>query len=111
MFYTSNLNKMIDDFFNAEAGVSRVPIYSDGAIHIPLPGYRKEDIEIDIEGRNLVISAEIDPSNETYFRRSFAKSYMIGSHLNPDLISASMQDGVLTLNLEQAHISKRIAIK
>lgn len=111
MFYTSTLNQMIDDFFKTETGVSRVPIHQDDAIHIPLPGYRKQDIEIDIEGRNLIISAEINPDDETYFRRSFAKTYVIGSYINPDSIQAQMEDGILTLNLESARVTKKITVK
>ena len=110
MFYTSTLNKMFDDFFTTDTGVSRVPVYDQDSIHIPLPGYGKEDIVVDIEGRTLIISAEIPENEETYFRRSFMKTYVIGSNINPETIEAKMENGVLSLNMDRAKVTKRISI-
>lgn len=74
-----------------------------------LPGMKKEDIHIDIDGDRLSISAERNATNEQkdenggYIRcersyGSFSRSFDI-SGIRADQISASYEDGVLKLTL------------
>ena len=89
-----------------------------------LPGFKKEDIKIDIENDCLTISAErsSDTKEEqkgSYVKRerfygSFSRSFDV-SGINVDAIEAAYTDGVLTVTLPKkaAEIpaSRRLEIK
>ena len=89
-----------------------------------LPGFKKEDIKIDIENDCLTISAErsADTKEEqkgSYVKRerfygSFSRSFDV-SGINVDGIEAAYNDGVLTVTLPKkaAEIpaSRRLEIK
>lgn len=75
-----------------------------------LPGFRKEDIHIDVDGDMLVIHAEHDESKEDkkddYIRRerrygSFSRSFHV-ANVKTDQIDAAYQDGVLKLVLPKS---------
>ncbi|SKA93218.1 HSP20 family protein [Caloramator quimbayensis] len=72
-----------------------------------LPGFKKEDIDIDIDGNMLTISAKHSEKREenmdNYIRRerrygSFTRSFDV-SNIKTDEIKAEYKDGVLTLEL------------
>ena len=88
-----------------------------------LPGFKKEDIKIDIENDCLTISAERKVDNkeekDNYIKRerlygSFSRSFDV-SGINVDGIEAAYNDGVLdvTLPKKAAEIpaSRRLEIK
>ena len=88
-----------------------------------LPGFKKEDIKIDIENDCLTISAERKADNkeekDNYVKRerfygSFSRSFDV-SGINVDAIEAAYNDGVLTVTLPKkaAEIpaSRRLEIK
>ncbi len=88
-----------------------------------LPGFKKEDIKIDIENDCLTISAERKVENkdekDNYIKRerlygSFSRSFDV-SGINVDGIEAAYNDGVLdvTLPKKAAEIpaSRRLEIK
>ena len=72
-----------------------------------LPGFKKDDIKIDIENDCLTISAERkldnDESRPNFVKRerfygSYSRSFDV-SGINVDGIEAAYTDGVLTLNM------------
>ena len=76
-----------------------------------LPGFKKEDISIDIDKECLTISAEHkseeneDDKDKGFIRReryygSYSRSFNIKG-INADAISASYNDGVLTLTMPE----------
>lgn len=76
-----------------------------------LPGFKKEDISIDIDKECLTISAEHkseeneDDKDKGFIRReryygSYSRSFNIKG-INGDAISASYNDGVLTLTMPE----------
>ena len=76
-----------------------------------LPGFKKEDISIDIDKDCLTISAEHkseeneDDKDKGFIRReryygSYSRSFHIKG-INADAISASYNDGVLTLTMPE----------
>lgn len=77
-------------------------------IEAELPGFKKEDIKIDINGDSMTICAENTKTTEekddsSYIRRertfgSVARTFDI-SEIRSEDISASYNDGVLTLEL------------
>lgn len=88
-----------------------------------LPGFKKEDISIDIENDCLTISAsrkqESDEKNGSYIKRerfygSCSRCFDV-SGINTDAIEASYTDGVLTLNMpkkqENIPASRRLEIR
>ncbi len=88
-----------------------------------LPGFRKEDIQIDIENDCLTISAERHSNEEekktNFIKRervygSFTRSFDV-TGVDVDTIEASYNDGILTLTLpkraELLPVSRKLEIK
>ena len=88
-----------------------------------LPGMKKEDIAIDIDGDNLTIKAERrnehEEKDKSYVRcersyGSYARSFDI-SGIKAEGIKASYNDGVLSLTLPKKDVevsgSRRLAIE
>jgi len=89
-----------------------------------LPGFKKEDIKIDLNDDMLVINAEHTEETEkkdkeNYIRKerkygSFSRSFRV-SDIEADKITASYNNGVLELEMPKKEIqkkeSKRIDIK
>ena len=89
-----------------------------------LPGFKKEDISIDVENDVLTISAERKVENEennkpNYVKReryygSFSRSFDV-SGINVDAIEAAYNDGILTLTMpkkvEQTPAKRSLEIK
>ncbi len=81
---------------------------------LDLPGVKKKDIELHVEGRGLRIRAtrsarEKDSSEE----QSLEQSLVLGENINPDKIHAKLEDGVLEITLPKAEATKarQIAVK
>ena len=87
-----------DNHFWGTAGEIKTDITDTGdafKLEADLPGFKKEDIKIDLENDRLTISG--------YIRRersygSFTRSFDV-SGIDTSAISAAYNDGVLTLNL------------
>jgi len=90
-----------------------------------LPGMKKEDIKLDLNGDYLTISAEHNEEKEekdekrNYVRKerrygSYSRSFNV-ANIDTDHIAASYENGVLTLDLpkrtETAPVSHQIEIK
>jgi HSP20 family protein len=103
-----------------------VDIYEKGnnvMMELELPGIKKDDIEICIEGDNLVISGEVreekDIKKDNYYRSErrygrFERSFTIDRSILPDEIEAKYQDGILKITLPKKEVkeeSKKIEIK
>lgn len=77
-------------------------------IQLATPGIKKEDIEVQIENGNLVVSAST--SNERkeegdqfkrreFYSTSFKQSFALGDSINQEKIDADYVDGVITISL------------
>lgn len=80
-----------------------------------LPGLKREDINIDVTGRRLVVSGERrweDEQNKTnYFRRErsygkFSRSFELPDGTNVNAIEATYENGVLQLAVPKAEESR-----
>lgn len=93
------------------------------AVHAELPGIAKEDINIDIDGQTVSISAERRQEKEVkegervlrterYFGK-VSRSFQLGQEIDESRASARFNDGVLELILpKKAPVqSKRLAIE
>jgi HSP20 family protein len=91
-------------------------------VHAELPGVKKEDIHVVVEGNLVSISAEVKQEKETkegdrvlrserYFGK-VSRSFQLEQDLDDTLASAKFNDGVLELTLPKriASPSKRLTI-
>lgn len=91
-------------------------------VHAELPGVRKEDIHVVVEGNLVSISAEVKQEKETkegdrllrserYFGK-VSRSFQLEQDLDDTKASAKFNDGVLELTLPKrtASPSKRLTI-
>jgi HSP20 family protein len=95
-------------------------------VKVDLPGIRKDDIQVGIEGARVSINAESKDSSETkngtngdkilYSERystSYARSFELPAEVTEEGADARFEDGVLTLSLPKRAptVSKRLAVK
>ncbi len=95
-------------------------------VKVDLPGIRKDDIQVGIEGARVSINAETKDSSETkngsngdkvlYSERystRYARSFELPAEVTEEGADARFEDGVLTLSLPKRAptVSKRIAVK
>ena len=122
------LDEMDRSFFTNAPTVSafRTDVIDSGdafTLESELPGFKKEDIKIDIENDCMTISAERKSDSkeekDNYVKRervygSFSRSFDV-SGINVDGIEAAYNDGVLTVKLPKKSAelpaSRRLEIK
>lgn len=105
-FYFDNL---FDDFFvESKKNDMKCDIYEKGgAYHIELdiPGYNKDEINVDYHDGNLLISATKDEATEEEDKNYIRKERVFGSvqrrfyigEIDPDDIKAEFKNGILKL--------------
>jgi HSP20 family protein len=94
-------------------------------VELAVPGMKKDDFKIDVDGNMLTISSEKEESSEEkekkftrkeYSYSSFSRSFTLPDEINLEKIEAKYEDGVLKLVLprrEEAKITtlKQITVK
>ncbi len=91
-------------------------------INVSLPGVKKENILIDVENNNLILTAERNENNDlkyNYKRTFFGKYeeiFTLSKDVDKDNITASLSDGILIITIpkkdfEKENNKKRIEIK
>jgi HSP20 family protein len=94
-------------------------------VELAVPGMKKDDFKIDVDGNMLTISSEKEESSEEKEKRftrkeysysSFSRSFTLPEEINLDKIEAKYEDGILKLSLprrEEAKLPspKHIAVK
>ena len=89
-------------------------------VFVDLPGFKKEDVKLDLDNGYLTISAqrneELDEKDNEgrYIRQeratgSCARSFYVGENLKPTDVAAKFENGILELKLPKA--DKRIPEK
>lgn len=118
-----------DDFFNGTSITSCKTDIKDAGdkyvLEAELPGFDKSDIKLDLNGDNLVITAEHSENTDEkdadgkYIRRertygSYQRSFDVSS-VDTDKIDAEYKNGILILNLPKkkpdAPTARRLEIK
>jgi HSP20 family protein len=134
---------LIDEFFNdffQRAGVpgvtrgtelpaavrARMDVIDRGdryEVLVDLPGVKKEDINVSIEGARVAVTAEAKSQRETKdgdrvlhserFAASYARSFELPAEVTEEGAEASFENGVLKLGLPKRAtvMSKRLAIR
>ena len=115
----NRLNSIFNDFARPEeatelaAGnfVPAVDVYEDAqklVLKLEVPGIRREDLDIRVEGRTLTVKGERKfetAEKEENFHRierrygSFARTFTLPATVNTEGISATSTDGVLSISL------------
>jgi HSP20 family protein len=90
---------------------------NDYHVSIAVPGMKKNDFKIDVEGNMLTISCEKEESKEEkeakYTRKeynysSFSRSFTLPDDVMKDKIEATYEDGILLMKLPKTEESKKI---
>jgi len=94
----------------------------DYTVQAEMPGVKKEDINVQIDGNRVAISAEVKRESEQKegervlrserYYGSVARSFTLASEVDESKATASFEDGVLRLTLPKkaAPSSKRLQI-
>lgn len=116
---------LFDDFFNDFVRPARSTVkYNVPAVNvmrtdikenesgyelgIELPGFKKEDVKVELKDGRLTISAAADSTNEEnsgkYVRReryygSCSRSFYVGEDIRQEDIKAKFEDGILKLSV------------
>ena len=121
---------MFDDFFRPERPMGplmRCDVHEkDGyyTLDIELPGYKKEDVSMEISDGNLTIKAQHEMSNEekdakgnlVRSERSFgscSRSFYVGENIKANDVKARFENGMLIVTVpsaEQKHIESKETI-
>jgi HSP20 family protein len=120
-FFPSPFNSLFENVFSTEGMVSRVPsvnVYEtdhEVVLEFSAPGYKKDDIKIELEKDLLSISGEIKneqtDEKRSYSRRefqmsSFKRSFTIPEIVDTDKINASYEDGLLKVSMPKRDEAK-----
>jgi HSP20 family molecular chaperone IbpA len=118
MIYGSDLNKLFDKMFNSEplyysSTYKLVPlekeyvneedyeinVVKDGAyLHFEVPGFNKENLEITVEGDELVLEGTRKYKvNGVEKQKTVGKRVKLNNNYNSSTLEATIADGILTV--------------
>ena len=92
----------------------------DYLVSLAVPGMKKDDFKIDVDGNMLTISSEKEESKEEkekkYTRKeynyfSFRRSFTLPEEINKEKIEAKYEDGVLKISLPRKEEAKKLLAK
>ena len=87
-------------------------------VSLAVPGMKKDDFNIDIEGNLLTISCEKEVSKEEkekkftrkeYSFSSFSRTFTLPEEVNKEKIEAHYENGVLSLSLPKREEAKKLS--
>lgn len=96
------------DTFNNVPAVNIKENEKDFMLELAIPGFKKEDFNIEVDNDVLTISSEVKKDNEVkednYTRRefsvsSFKRAFTLPETVNEDEINATYEGGILKLTL------------
>jgi HSP20 family protein len=76
-------------------------------IELVVPSYEKDDINIDFENSELIISSSVNDE----WKKEFKKVFKIKQDIDSDNISAVLENGILKIILPRTETSKSRKIK
>lgn len=101
-----------DPFFNTRLKQGALPAANvketetSYELSLSVPGFSKEQFNIDLEKGMLHISAEVQSENEEkndnfsrreFFQSSFKRSFTLPEHIDEEKISAAYREGILSI--------------
>ena len=90
------------------------------SVSLAVPGMKKDDFKIDVNGNMLTISCEKDETkkekDKKYTRKeysysSFSRSFTLPDEVNREKIDARYEDGLLKISLPRKEEAKKTAAK
>ena len=114
-----------DDFFNKKENNLMKTDIKEGkdkySIHMDLPGYDKDNINISLKDGYLSISAKVekeekDDEDEKYLRRErfvgeCSRSFYVGDNVSEEDINAEFKNGILKIDIPKKEENKEEDIK
>ncbi len=89
-------------------------------IELAVPGMKKDDFKIDVEGNMLTISSEKEETKEEkekmftrkeYNYSSFSRSFTLPDEINREKIDAKYENGILKIALPRKEEAKKLTAK
>lgn len=91
-------------------------------LSLAVPGMKKDDLKISLEGSMLIISSQKEEIEEKFTRKefsfySFTRSFTLPEDVKPEYIEAKYEDGLLQIVLprkeevKQTTVIKQIAVQ
>ncbi len=89
-------------------------------VSLAVPGMKKDDFKIDVEGNMLTISSEKEESKEEkdkkftrkeYNYTSFSRSFTLPAEINKEKIDAKYDNGILKISLPRKEEAKKLTAK
>lgn len=115
----SQLDRLAQSIFDTSRQPRTMPVdlYREGeqyVLHADLPGVDPGSVDVDVDGHLLVIRAQRSPATHENARwlaqerpfGSYMRQFSIGDDVNPEGISASYDNGVLTVVVPIAERAK-----
>lgn len=109
----------LDDFYppidkNLLAKYRNIPITTNSAdklvVEMPIPGYKKENIDIEVQDQELVITAQANKEND--IATGFVKSFKLLEDTDLNSCEATIENGLLTMQFSKIkNKAKHIKIK
>ena len=106
----NRISKEMDKVFKAplwETTSNFYPSYetNENELELALPGFTKEDINIEVDGSIMTISATVE--NESKYRKNFKRYFTIGEDVDLDKIKATMEHGILYVKWNKKQAAKK----
>jgi len=106
MFLTTRRNSLLDHFFNSwdvptvtyTTGGNYHSIKNETGYHFEMlvPGSSKENVKVTVEGENLKIKCKYESDFHSY---DVDKSFSVPEGVEASKIKATVEDGILKINL------------
>lgn len=89
-------------------------------LSVALPGYKKDDVSIEIEDDVLVIKSDVENKTEDegknyvrkeYYKRSFERRFVLSDDIDKNKIEAKMEDGILNIKIDKIKEIKTESVK
>lgn len=85
--------------------------YKNNKIHIMLPGFSIDEINLEIVDKYLVVSSTVSLEETTKFKNSFEKKFILGEKIDVNSIEAKYNAGILSISYESTTEKNQIRVK
>jgi HSP20 family molecular chaperone IbpA len=116
-FFDNNfwLNRSFNDYSHEPATYHFDEDNKEHVITVQAPGFKKEDIDIEVDGRGISLKGEInDESIKGRIGEKKFQYFMKKSGIDSKGVEATLDNGILSIRFkteEEKKVSKKIAIK
>lgn len=114
-FRSALINNFFDEPQKSIPAVNISESENNFLIEVAAPGYDKKDFKISFEKDVLTISSEKESKKEEdsvtirkkeFYCQAFKRNFSLPEEINSDLISASYQNGILTIQIPKMEEAK-----